>query len=158
MLFNSVSSLYLLTVKHPLYLLHLCLYSFSEILSHLYSNYAEFFFQADCLSLLHLVVLLGFYLETYFSAVSVLSEFPHLLFSLLRLQVCSYFASAVYPLVVEDGSGICAGFLVVGTNSSPLVGRAGSYPSIQFSRSVTSDSLQPHELQHTRPLCPSSTP
>ena len=28
----------------------------------------------------------------------------------------------------------------------------------QFSRSVVSDSLQPHELQHTRPPCPSPTP
>ena len=30
--------------------------------------------------------------------------------------------------------------------------------SVQFSRLVVSDSLQPHELQHTRPLCPSPTP
>ena len=30
--------------------------------------------------------------------------------------------------------------------------------SVQFSRSVMSDSLQPHELQHTRPPCPSPTP
>ena len=30
--------------------------------------------------------------------------------------------------------------------------------SVQFSRSVMSDSLQPHELQHARPPCPSSTP
>ena len=29
---------------------------------------------------------------------------------------------------------------------------------LQFSRSVVSDSLQPHELQHTRPPCPSPTP
>ena len=29
---------------------------------------------------------------------------------------------------------------------------------IQFSRSVVSDSLRPHELQHTRPPCPSPTP
>ena len=28
----------------------------------------------------------------------------------------------------------------------------------QFSRSVVSDSLQPHELQHARPPCPSPTP
>ena len=28
----------------------------------------------------------------------------------------------------------------------------------QFSRSVVSDSLRPHELQHTRPPCPSPTP
>ena len=30
--------------------------------------------------------------------------------------------------------------------------------SVQFSRSVVSDSSRPHGLQHTRPLCPSSTP
>ena len=30
--------------------------------------------------------------------------------------------------------------------------------SVQFSRSVVSDSLQPHELQHPRPPCPSLTP
>ena len=30
--------------------------------------------------------------------------------------------------------------------------------SVQFSRSVVSDSLPPHELQHTRPPCPSPTP
>ena len=30
--------------------------------------------------------------------------------------------------------------------------------SVQFSHSVMSDSLQPHELQHTRPSCPSTTP
>jgi len=29
--------------------------------------------------------------------------------------------------------------------------------SVQFSRSVASDSLQPHELQHSRPPCPSPT-
>ena len=32
------------------------------------------------------------------------------------------------------------------------------FSSVQFSHSVTSDSLQPHELQHTRPPCPSPTP
>ena len=30
--------------------------------------------------------------------------------------------------------------------------------SVQFSCSVVSDSLQPYELQHARPLCPSPTP
>ena len=30
--------------------------------------------------------------------------------------------------------------------------------SVQFSRSVMSNSLQPHGLQHTRPPCPSPTP
>ena len=31
-------------------------------------------------------------------------------------------------------------------------------PSVQFSRSVLSNSLRPHESQHTRPPCPSPTP
>ena len=30
--------------------------------------------------------------------------------------------------------------------------------SVQFTHSVVSDSLRPHELQHTRPPCPSPTP
>ena len=34
----------------------------------------------------------------------------------------------------------------------------GVFSSVQFSRSVVSDSLQPHELQHARPPCPSPTP
>ena len=32
------------------------------------------------------------------------------------------------------------------------------FSSVQFSRSVMSDSLQPHGLQHARPPCPSPTP
>ena len=32
------------------------------------------------------------------------------------------------------------------------------FSSVQFSRSVMSDSLQPHESQHARPPCPSPTP
>ena len=32
------------------------------------------------------------------------------------------------------------------------------FSSIQFSHSVMSDTLRPHELQHTRPPCPSPTP
>ena len=33
-----------------------------------------------------------------------------------------------------------------------------NFLSLEFSRSVVSDSLRPHELQHTRPSCPSPTP
>ena len=36
--------------------------------------------------------------------------------------------------------------------------RIKSISSLQFSRSVISDSLQPHESQHARPPCPSPTP
>ena len=35
---------------------------------------------------------------------------------------------------------------------------SSSYPSVQLSRSVMSDSLRPHEPQHARPPCPSPTP
>ena len=34
----------------------------------------------------------------------------------------------------------------------------GPFNSLQFNRSVVSDSLRPHELQHARPPCPSPTP
>ena len=33
-----------------------------------------------------------------------------------------------------------------------------AFSSVQFSHSVMSNSLQPHELQHARPPCPSPTP
>ena len=33
-----------------------------------------------------------------------------------------------------------------------------SLSSVQFTRSITSNSLRPHEPQHTRPPCPSPTP
>ena len=34
----------------------------------------------------------------------------------------------------------------------------GIFSSVQFSSSVVSDSLRPHESQHARPPCPSPTP
>ena len=36
--------------------------------------------------------------------------------------------------------------------------RAGQFSSVQFSRSVVSNSLRPHKPQHARPPCPSPTP
>ena len=36
--------------------------------------------------------------------------------------------------------------------------RVYSFSLYQFSRSVVSDSLRPHESQHSRPPCPSPTP
>ena len=38
------------------------------------------------------------------------------------------------------------------------VPEAPQFSSVQFSRSVVSDSLRPCELQHTRPPCPTPTP
>ena len=39
-----------------------------------------------------------------------------------------------------------------------ILGKELKLLSVQFSRSVVSDSLQPHEPQHTRPPCPPPTP
>ena len=40
---------------------------------------------------------------------------------------------------------------------SVVVGHS-AFSSVQFSRSVVSDSLRPHESQHARPPCPSPSP
>ena len=40
----------------------------------------------------------------------------------------------------------------------PIVVYGCEFSSVQFSHSVVSNSLRPHELQHARPPCPSSTP
>ena len=50
------------------------------------------------------------------------------------------------------GSGITSAFPPA-TASSSL-----PFSSVQFGRSVVSDSLRPHESQHVRPPCPSPTP
>ena len=42
--------------------------------------------------------------------------------------------------------------------STSVVLTVFQFSSVQFSRSVVSDSLRPHESQHTRPPCPSPTP
>ena len=42
--------------------------------------------------------------------------------------------------------------------SLPSVNEFLKFSSLQFSHSVMSDSLWPHETQHARPLCPSPTP
>ena len=40
----------------------------------------------------------------------------------------------------------------------PVHGPKIGDPTVQFSRSVMSNSFRPHELQHARPPCPSPTP
>ena len=40
----------------------------------------------------------------------------------------------------------------------PLPPSSVQFSSVQFSYSVVSDSLRPHELQHARPPCPSPSP
>ena len=56
-------------------------------------------------------------------------------------------------IVITQPQGI-APFLVVLSKPCPHL----SISSLQFSRSVVSNSLRPHESQHARPPCPSPTP
>ena len=51
---------------------------------------------------------------------------------------------------LQEGQGHLAG--------SPVIHSLDWFSSVQFSRSVVSDCLQPHESQHARPPCPSPTP
>ena len=44
------------------------------------------------------------------------------------------------------------------TTSTTQENPCGFFSSVQFSRSVMSDSLRPHESQHARPPCPSPSP
>ena len=44
------------------------------------------------------------------------------------------------------------------TTTNPCTYMKCQFSSVQFSRSVMSDSLRPHESQHTKPPCPSPTP
>ena len=50
-----------------------------------------------------------------------------------------------YTKIWQGPNETCAAFLA-------------RFSSVQFSRSVVSDSLRPHESQHARPPCPSPTP
>ena len=57
------------------------------------------------------------------------------------------------PTLWSEGRGC-----VLFTDDSPEPQVVSDICSVQFSRSVVSDSLRPHESQHARPPCPSSTP
>ena len=86
------------SVLNMSYILLICaLHSFLKILDYLYYHYSEFF-QVSCLSLLYLVVLLGFYFvpssETYSSAVSFY----------LTCCVCSLTGCRI---IVPLASGVC---------------------------------------------------
>ena len=56
----------------------------------------------------------------------------------------------------QDFDNIC-NLVVLGEPISGVMWTEGQSVS-QFSRSVVSDSLRPHESQHARPPCPSQTP
>ena len=60
--------------------------------------------------------------------------------------------------MAKDREDWCAHFMGVQRAGHDLVTKQQQQrkyiTSVQFSRSVVSDSLRPHELQHSRPPCP----
>ena len=58
------------------------------------------------------------------------------------------------PDLVEKSDAAAA----VEKSDAAVAVKSPQFSSVQFSHSVVSDSLQPHESQHARPPCPSPTP
>ena len=58
----------------------------------------------------------------------------------------------------NSGIELTSPALAGGFFTTEPLGKLLSLRSVQFSRSVVSDFLQPHESQHARPPCPSPTP
>ena len=93
-------------------------------------------------------------------------SFPMSQFFAWGVQSIGVSASAsVLPMNIQDwfplGLTALISLLSKGLSRDPLVSilcLSGIFNSVQFSRSVMSDSLRPHESQHTRLPCPSPTP
>ena len=69
-----------------------------------------------------------------------------LVFNFFKYLYILFFESFLFKL------NYCLSFI------SKLINSFVLFSSVQFSHSVVSDSLQPHEWQHVRPPCPSPTP
>ena len=70
----------------------------------------------------------------------------------LRYTLCQVLCFYLAPGLVEEPA-FSKAFSCLQSYSPMTI-----FSSVQFSRSVVSDSLWPHGLQHTRPACPSPTP
>ena len=60
--------------------------------------------------------------------------------------------------ILPLGECLCPGALATSQSKNVILWWWLWLSSVQFSRSVVSDSLRPHELQHARPPCSSLTP
>ena len=72
-------------------------------------------------------------------------------------QIIQYILSAHFSI---KGSDEIMGLKVLWSKDLCCVGQISNLKieTVQFSRSLESDSLRPHGLQHARPPCPSPTP
>ena len=76
-------------------------------------------------------------------------------FMMIVLVMSSNRLILCHPLLPSDpGSGSLPVSQLFASGSQII----GASASVQFSRTVVSDSLRPHGLQHARPPCPSPTP
>ena len=62
------------------------------------------------------------------------------------------------PLFLSSSPSVRAETVLEQLSENNHCNAAFGYHSVQFSRSVVSDPLRPHESQHARPPCPSPTP
>ena len=98
------------------------------------------------------------FVTTYFSLVHILWPFSFLSIH-KRMLISHVFRGMAFPILGIVWSTLPEIYLTILDWVRhllpwfPLV-----CPSVQFSCSVVSDSLWPHELQHARPPCPSPTP
>ena len=73
----------------------------------------------------------------------------------------AFFFTAIYIIACSSWSSIFLTFftaLLKSYHCSLNFFQNHQFSSVQFSHSVVSNSLRPHESQHTRPPCPSPTP
>ena len=82
---------------------------------------------------------------------------------LFKLHTFISFSSVQFSSVAQSCPTLCnpincslPGFSIHGILQARI--SSVQFISVHFSRSVVSDSLQPHESQHARPPCPSPTP
>ena len=95
-------------------------------------------------------VCLLYLLRLFTSCISLLSRIGFMLLVVQCLKTVGLSILSILRIVQdvrEDKSNI----------SYYLMGSSRNSYSVQFSRSIMSDSLRPHEPQHTRPPCPSPT-
>ena len=79
--------------------------------------------------------------------------------SVLPLNIQGCFPLGLTGLISLQSKGLSRVFTSTTIRKHQFFGtQASLWTSVQFSRSVVSDSLRSHESQHARPPCPSPTP
>ena len=146
-----------------------CWTSFHVLICHLYVVFCEVFLSAFA------SFLIGLFLTVEFWELFIYSwELPFIGYVVCTyfLPVCSLFFYSLYQVLSRakvfslDKNNflyLITRYLWKNLSKIKLFLRilrslSPQFSSVQFSRSVVSDSLRPHESQHARPPCPSPTP